>query len=154
MKVSVVGQKNAVLLIAQHICRLKEVTELALVDEVHSIPSFILAELKMVASILRSDVRLIASRNLSVLAGSEVVVYCPFDFNQPKKPSPAGYFRSFESTNKDRIGSVYQHATEAKIVVATHPSTEIVQSIHQNSNANLGQVIGISGNLINTDLKV
>ncbi|MBD69869.1 hypothetical protein CMK21_07085 [Candidatus Poribacteria bacterium] len=154
MKVSVVGQKNAVLLIAQHICRLKEVTELALVDEVHSIPDFILAELKMVASILRSDVRLIASRNPSVLAGSEVVVYCPFDFNQPKKPSPAGYFRSFESTNKDRIGGVYQHAPEAKIVVATHPSTEIVQSIHQNSNANLGQVIGISGYLINTDLKV
>jgi malate/lactate dehydrogenase len=88
------------------------------------------------------------------LAGSEVVVYCPFDFNQPQTPSPAGYFRSFESTNKDRIGGIYQHAPEAKIVVATHPSTEIVQSIHQNSNVNLGQVIGISGYLINTDLKV
>ena len=154
MKVSVVGQKNTVLLIAQHICRLKEVTELALVDEVHSIPSFILAELKMVASILRSDVRLMASRNPSVLADSEVVVYCPFDFNQLQKPSQAGYSRSFESTNKDRIGGISQYAPEAKIVVATHPSTEIVQSIHQNSNANLGQVIGISGYLINTDLKV
>ena len=43
MKVSIIGQKNTVLLIAQHICRLKEVKELVLVDDVHRISSLALA---------------------------------------------------------------------------------------------------------------
>ena len=154
MKVSIIGQKNAVLLIAQHICRLKEVTELALVDDVHRISSLALAELKRVACLGRSDVHLIASRSPSVVSGSEVLVYCPFDFSQLSKSSQAGYLRSFEFENKDQFGSVFQHALEAKIVVAAHPSAEIVQFVHQNNNANLGQVIGVSGHLVNTDLKI
>lgn len=154
MKVSVVGQNNTVLLIAQHICRLKEVTELALVDEVHGIPNFTLTELKRIASIVRSDVRLIAGRNPSILADSEIVVCCPFDCNQLQKPSQFGYAGSVGSTNTDQTKGIHQHAPKAKIVVATYPSSDIVQSVHQSINANLGQVIGISGCLINTDLKI
>ena len=121
MKVSVVGQNNTVSLIAQHICRLKEVTELALVDEVHGIPNFTLTELKRIASIVRSDVRLIAGRNPSVLADSEIVVCCPFDCNQLQKPSQFGYAGSVGSTNTDQTKGIHQHAPKANIVVATYP---------------------------------
>ena len=101
MKVSIIGQKNTVLLIAQHICRLKEVKELVLVDDVHRISSLALAELKRVACIGRSDVHLITSRNPSVVTGSEVLVYCPFDFSQLSESPQAGYLRSFEFENKE-----------------------------------------------------
>ena len=154
MKVGVVGQSNTIALIAQYICRLKRVTELALVSEVHGVPNFTFAELKRSTSIARSDVQLTASRNPFVLTGSEVVVYCPFDFNQSQKPSQVGNVGSLGSRNKDFTTGIHQHAPKAKIVVATYPSVDIVQFVHQSGDANLGQVIGVSGYLINTDLKI
>lgn len=151
MKVSIIGQGDIVLPVASTICQLGLVTEVMLVDNNQSVSCGVLQDLRAAIANVGSDTKVLSASNLDALVRSEIIILLPslprLNWTQAQRSANAALVRRFAQ-------GIKRHAPTAKIVVAIQPATTLAFVIYRELGAEPSQVIGLCGNIANTNLKV
>ena len=120
-------------------------------DEDRRVSLAVLQDLRAAAASVGSDTKVRSSSSHTALEDSEIIILLPslsrFSWTNAQRSSNAALARHFAR-------GIKQHAPTAKIVVAIPPAATMAFVIYRELGAEPKQVIGLCGNIVNSNLKV
>jgi malate dehydrogenase len=160
MKITLLGFGNSTAPVVSAVGQLDFVSEIVLVNERPGLSCDLLQDLQQSIAIAGSDTKLNATRDLSALEGSQIVLL----LSQSSRPIPSASLgtrlRSVQAQRRANITlaqhlarDIKRHAPEARVVTVIPPVCALASSISRELEAETGQVIGLSGGFANAYLK-
>lgn len=152
MKVSILGRGNSTFSVASALCQADVVAEVMLVEDKSGTSCDVLRDLRTSIAMAGGDTRLLSSKEISALSGSEIIVLLPHSPPTGLRSTPVQHSLNF-SLVRNFAHSIKQYAPTAKVVVAMQPVTSLAFLVYRELRADPGQVIGLSGGIASAYLK-